>query len=445
LFDKHDERDEIVVTIDRKVVWRVMFRAKEGVPRDLAYRIERLVIDAAIDADIRNGEPPKGIRLGTIPEICERVGVNRTSGKNMQNIRDALYQLHGTVIDVSSTISKRWSKYQSIYFTGDEKDGVRTDAVYILLSDEYLNVLAQSSRRPLDYDYLRDLPGAAARLYELIAPRMYAALKSGQKNATARMLYSEICIGIGIMRQLDRRRMYKQMYKLHQPHILSRYFTKVDYQTKDEGNDWMIVYTPGEKARREFRATTGKEVENRPSAEVIDITETRVEPVQAQLPLPATKPLTDAQALAQRLVKAGVWITKAQALIELYPEAAEAWADVYESGFLEKKSDPAAYLAKAISENAQPPKRYRGRKKALERLAQDEGRRKTESDWGREEIAAMHEYLDRLSIEEAEQFERSVIESLSAGQQKILESLNPGKARSQAMEDFRLKYWRARK
>ena len=45
------------------------------------------------------------------------------------------------------------------------------------------------------------------------------------------------------------------MYKVHQPHIASRYLTQVHYEatTDDDGQpDWLIHYTPGPKARAEY-------------------------------------------------------------------------------------------------------------------------------------------------------------------------------------------------
>jgi hypothetical protein len=426
------------------IKWCVKFKAEEGAPGELAYRIDRLIIDKCLEA---HREIPNVLRLGTLGDICKVLDIP-PSGKNMRNIKSALLQLQGTRIDIANDLGEgRFYRYPSIMFTGDKRsDGTRSDAIYLEISTAYQAILRRSSRRPLDYDYIGTLPPAASRLYELVSSRIFAALQKGGRNLEARILYSEFCELSALTRYEIYKSMAFQMKRIHKPHIESSYISGVTYDARTDKRgrpDWMMIYTPGDKARREFRAATKRGVEVKPPAQVIDITEARSEPIQAPLPLPATKPLTDAQALAQRLVKAGVWITKAQALVELYPEAAEIWAEVYESGALSKKNDPGAYLAKAISENAQPPKRYRDQKKALERGTQEEARRKTKRDWEREEIAAMREYIDGLSIEEAEQFEHSVIESLSATEQKILESLNAGKARSQVLEDFRLKYWRA--
>lgn len=65
-------------------------------------------------------------------------------------------------------IEAGFSRY-SVIFTGREfPDGRKADAVYLILNDVYLKVLNEVQTRPLDYDYLRDLPPAAQRFYELL-------------------------------------------------------------------------------------------------------------------------------------------------------------------------------------------------------------------------------------------------------------------------------------
>lgn len=355
LLDKHDNRDELTITSGDDVVWRVMFRAKEGAPRDLAYRIERLIIDVLIDMALRGGEPPTVIRLGTLRELSKVLGLSE-GGKGKKLIRNALLQLHGTVIDVDGTAHGRWQKFGSIWFFGDKvPDGTRADEIILSLSPEYQAIIAKSPRRPLNWDYINNLPGAAARLYEIIAPRVYAALKSSDENPVARMRYSELANSIGIIRYPDRRRMYTQMYKLHKLHLDSGYFAKVTDRAKD-ANDWMIEYTPGHRARREFEAAKGRG-EITESAEVIGI-------VQAPLALPPTAPPTEQQILAQRLAGEGVSQVRAQVLVEQHEESARLWLDVVARHYVPKSiRDVSAYLTNAIAADQPPPAAYM---KALE-------------------------------------------------------------------------------
>ena len=64
-------------------------------------------------------------------------------------------------------------------FTGETlPDGRTADAVYIVLHDFYREILDHALTRPLDYDYLKDLPPAAQRLYEVMSYALFAALKN---------------------------------------------------------------------------------------------------------------------------------------------------------------------------------------------------------------------------------------------------------------------------
>jgi hypothetical protein len=70
-------------------------------------------------------------------------------------------------------------------------DGRAADAVYMILSDIYMQVINGATTRPLDYDYLKQLPPASQRFYELLSYPMYGALKHGRPRA--RLTYSECC------------------------------------------------------------------------------------------------------------------------------------------------------------------------------------------------------------------------------------------------------------
>jgi hypothetical protein len=58
-------------------------------------------------------------------------------------------------------------------------------------------------------------------------------------------------------RHFDYDRVKKQMYRIHRPHLRSHYLEKVEFHaaTDAEGRpDWIMVYTPGAKARRDQQA-----------------------------------------------------------------------------------------------------------------------------------------------------------------------------------------------
>jgi hypothetical protein len=128
-------------------------------------------------------------------------------------------------------------------------DGTRSDAVFLIFHDLYLEVLNKAPRRPLDYRYLQSLPPGPQRFYEIVSCAMYPAIKYGHR---ARLAYSEFCQRSTLTRYYEFDQVKKQMYKIHLPHVRSGYIAKVEYENTvdEEGRpDWIMFYTPGETAR----------------------------------------------------------------------------------------------------------------------------------------------------------------------------------------------------
>jgi hypothetical protein len=243
-----------------KLSWKVSFNPDVGEAGQLAYRIETLIINRRID---EAGRPvPTMIRLGSLSEICQELGVN-PSGANTNSIKRALQQNAGALITANlaykgsdggkQKLEATFTKY-SVAFRGDElPNGEKSDGVIILLNEQYRRVLNRAGTRPLDFQYLKELTPSAQRFYEIISYQIYAALKYGYPEA--KLLYSDYCAYSGQPRQNSAVEMNKRMYKIHQPHISSGYITRVAYQaTRDsEGApDWVISYTPGPRAITEF-------------------------------------------------------------------------------------------------------------------------------------------------------------------------------------------------
>jgi hypothetical protein len=146
-------------------------------------------------------------------------------------------------------------------FTGETlPNGQTADAVYIVLNPIFREVLKLAKTRPLDYKYLRELPPAAQRLYELISPKIFAALNNG--NARAKYTYSDLCRFAPLTRYEQWDKVKKQLYKIHQPHKQSGYVAKIEFEeTRDATGamDWVIFYTPGRRAKAEFKRFNTKE------------------------------------------------------------------------------------------------------------------------------------------------------------------------------------------
>lgn len=239
--------------------WSVSHSAKYGPPRQLAYKLDTLVINRRID---EVGRPiPKVLKLGSLRDIARELNL----GGDTNQIRRALRQNAFTGITAklryrSSTGQERrieadFTRY-GVVFAGEKlPDGRSADGVYLILNEPYLEVLNNAPVRPLNYDYLKELTPAAQRFYEIVSYRMYAALK--HKHAAAKLPYSDFCTYSALQRYEDYDHFKKQMYKIHRPHLESGYLERVMYEDSRDGEgraDWIMIYYPGVKAKQEFEA-----------------------------------------------------------------------------------------------------------------------------------------------------------------------------------------------
>ena len=243
--------------------WDISYSEKYGNARQLAYRLDTLVINRRIH---EYGRPvPKAIYLGSLRSIAQELGLKRDTNK----VKKALLQnaftgissyLQYTAADgTKKKLQGAFTRYE-VWFYGDElPDGSKSDAVYIVFHDRYREVLNSAETRPLDYEYIRTLAPASHRFYELVSYKIYAALK--HQLAEAKMLYSEFCTFAPQQRYYDYDQIKKQMYKVHRVHLKSNYIQKVRAAatTDNDGKpDWVLYYVPGAKACAEYEKFTGE-------------------------------------------------------------------------------------------------------------------------------------------------------------------------------------------
>lgn len=254
-----NERDE---TGELKTKWEVSYNTKYGQPGALAYKVDTLIVNRRIDEAPR--PVPEILRLGSLKEIGDELGL-ADSGKNRNDIKRALHQNAGAYITAKRSYKgangvERMAEVSDtrygVIFTGEKfPDGSRADAVYLMLHRAYREILNNAPVRPLDYDYLRDLSPGAQRFYELLSYQIYAALKN--ERPRAKILYSFYCARAPQIRYFDYDHVKKQMYKLQAPHKQSGYICEIELRETRDGEgrpDWEMFYTPGRKARVEFRS-----------------------------------------------------------------------------------------------------------------------------------------------------------------------------------------------
>src|SRR5262249_24032023 len=142
----------------------------------------------------------------------------------------------------------------SVVFQGERlPDGTPADAVYLVLSAPYREILDHAPVRPLDYGYLQALTPMAQRFYELLSYHMFATLTHHRPQATLR--YSEYCLLATQQRYTAYEQVKNQMYKVHRPHLAAGYIAQVRSTATTDADgqpDWLLHYTPGPKARAEY-------------------------------------------------------------------------------------------------------------------------------------------------------------------------------------------------
>jgi hypothetical protein len=342
--------------------WEVSYNSKYGQPGPLAYKLDTLIIDRRIE----EAERPlsKIICLGSLREIANETG---TGEANTTFIKKALYQNAFAAISAKikykakdgAEITKEFGDTRyGVVFTGEKlPDGKEADAVYIVLHDWYREILNTAQTRPLDFDYLKELSPGAQRLYELLSFQIYGAQK--HERPRAKLLYSDLCKFAPQTRYLDFEHVKKQMYKLHAPHKKSGYIAAVEFRqtTDSEGRaDWEMLYTPGRKARAEFRAfsepnrTLGRK---RKQPEQINL------PAATQPEPPACAPISEAdaesQTLTAKLMNFQIAELTARELVRDYRKAVELQLRALPYRNTAKIKDLAGWLIVAIKGNHQLP------------------------------------------------------------------------------------------
>lgn len=353
--------------------WEVSHSSRYGPPRQLAYKVDTIVVNRRID---ESGRPvPRVIRLGSLRDIARELDL----GGDTNNVRKALRQNAFTAIAAKLTyrssdgterkIEADFTRY-SVIFAGETlPDGRQADCVHLVFNEPYLEVLNSAPVRPLNYDYLKQLPPAAQRFYEIVSYKMFAALKYNQP--VARLTYSDFCTFSAMQRYHDYDHFKKQMYKIHRHHLLSGYLTKVRYEEALDGAgqpDWTMLYEPGPKARAEFATFERKRApllysdpEPAPEPEA---------PTRAAVPPPG-----EGNSLLGELTRRGVSEKQARKLLEdAGPDQPVleqlAWGDRLISQSRQRIYNPPGFYIYLIRERVLPPSTFEspGRQEAQQRL-----------------------------------------------------------------------------
>lgn len=399
------------------MTWEVDYSKKHGQPGPLAYKLDTLIINRRIE-EARH-PVPRILRLGSLSDICRELNL-ADSGKNRADIKNALFQNAFAGITAKTrykqgdgserTLEAAFTRY-SVILTGEKlPNGHRADGVHVILNDVFIRVINGAMTRPLDYDYLKSLPPAPQRFYELLSYQMYAALLYDRTRA--KLVYSDLCAHAPQTRHVDWEKVRSQMTKIHRHHLQSGYIAKVESQPTTDGDgkpDWIFFYQPGMKARAEFKAFA-----KRGGPNVLEI-----EPLEPEPLVGGFQPID----LEVELTRRGVSSAAASDLVQRHPEEKIRAHMERLDWMLEKKpekiGEPAGYLVEAIKNDYAAPKgfvsaaerqRRQELKQAKERQADEDRRQLREEEAQRQaDTRRVDDYLKQLTAEERSVLEASML------------------------------------
>ena len=374
--------------------WEVSYNAKYGQPRQLAYKLDTLVINRRIDEQRR--PLPKLLKLGSLNQICGDLDLNG-SGKNVNNLKRAILQNAGAMITAKLSyratdggqkrLEAAFTRY-SVIFTGERlPNGKQADGVYLSFHEPYWEVLNSAPVRPLDYEYLKELPPAPQRFYEVVSYRIFAALKNNYP--VAKLPYSEYCTCSAQSRYYEATPVKKQMYKVHRPHMQSGYITDVRYEetVDSEGRpDWNMYYVPGPKAQAEYTVFQSRAGMGQENTELVAAGEPGREEGEPNV--------------IEELVRRGIGRQQAVKLVRAVGASPRIldqleWGDyVIAQASREKFHNPPGFYVHLIRENIAPPLHFETHRIKMER--EEAHRERNRAAQKRlEQESAYREYLAR--------------------------------------------------
>ena len=386
------------------LLWKVSSNSEYGYPGPFDRKVQQAISEILSEILKKEGEIKNPIPLGSLYNICKRMGISESAGENYRMIKKALERIRATTIKSVGTFyskeGKQWvddnfSLYDRIVFKGKElPENEIADDNYLFLGSWYLQNLNSFYIKPVDYNYLQSLKSKiASRLYEILGVKFYGLRNKREKFICYR--YSKLCQLLPATPHeyisLAKQQLDPGNNELRDTGFISK------FDWSENGNkDWLIYYWPGERAKEEMKKGKTKSINNRtgeylpePKREVKIFSEEQVDLVNKLLELNVSK------VTAENLIK-----NNDQELIKKWIEAIN----------YSNADDKAAYLVKAIRENWQFPEEYL-REKREKQQREEEGKieyiktklQEEENKKRREEIKRIEQIynsLDPLQQEE---------------------------------------------
>ena len=399
-----------------EILWNVSANPKYGYPGFFDRNIHKVIEQIITQTLRKNGKVKNPIVLGSLYNLCKRMGINNYGGSEYKEIKRALERIKATTIKSVGTFyskeGKQWiddtfGLYDRIVFKGKKlPNGEIADSNYLFLGSWYLQSLNSFYIKPIDYNYLQSLKRKiASRLYEILGVKFYGLRNKRQDFICYR--YSKLCqlLPITPFKQISRAK--QQLDPAHKELKDTEFLFNYEWD-EDSGKDWLVYYWPGQRVKKEMRKVK---------------TEFFAPPIEeGVLPKPKKKPqsLTKSQVdLVNQLVALNVSKVTAEDLVKYSShQSIKKWLKAIH---YTKAEDKAAYLVKAIKENWQAPEEYlkkeeeeRKRKEQEKARLAKERKEKEEQKRKQKEAQRLDKIYNSLSSLKKKEVEEEVKKRLPA-------------------------------
>jgi len=253
------------------LLWKVSSNSEYGYPGPFDRKVQQAISEILSEILKKEGEIKNPIPLGSLYNICKRMGISESAGENYRMIKKALERIRATTIKSVGTFyskeGKQWvddnfSLYDRIVFKGKElPENEIADDNYLFLGSWYLQNLNSFYIKPVDYNYLQNLKSKiASRLYEILGVKFFGLRNKREKFICYR--YSKLCQLLPVTPHeyisLAKQQLDPGNNELRDTGFISK------FDWSENGNkDWLIYYWPGEKAKEEMKKAKTKGINNR--------------------------------------------------------------------------------------------------------------------------------------------------------------------------------------
>jgi len=382
-----------------EIIWNVSANTKYGYPGLFDREVHKVIEQIISEILKKDGEIKNPISF-SIYDLCNRMEITTSGGKNYRKVKEALERIRMTGIKSEGAfyhkgkkewISKVFGLYDSIIFRGEKlEDGSIAEKNLLSLGNIYLQSLNSFNIKPIDYTYWRSLESKiASRLYEILGIKFYGV--RNKKEGFIRYKYSTLCQLLPVTPHEYISSAKRQLNPGNNELRDSGFVSK--YEWRENGNnDWLIYYWPGERAKKEMKKAKTKSIDSRtgeylsgPKEEVKIFSKEQVDLVNKLVKINVSK------VTAENLIK-----NSDQGLITEWIKAIN----------YSNADDKAAYLVKAIRENWKFPEEYLKGKREEQRKEEEERIEHTKIKLQEEENKKRQE-----EIEKAEQIYNSLTPS----------------------------------